>query len=96
MFACSRSWFLIDVVFYSSNLFQSQLYKSFFSDKPNAYKDAFNVAKFQSIIALGSTIPDYWDIVYLIDRVDHKKLHVTGFFFMAVFLFTIGSPYNKY
>ncbi|KAK9997022.1 hypothetical protein SO802_021708 [Lithocarpus litseifolius] len=71
LFSCAASWFLVDVVFYSSNLFQSQIYNQYVSkaDKVNAYQDAFNIAKLQAIVAICSTIPGYWVTVCFIDRI---------------------------
>ena len=61
LFSCAASWFLVDIVFYSSNLFQSQIYNQYVpkADKVNAYQDAFNIAKLQAIVAICSTIPGY-------------------------------------
>ncbi|KAJ4962478.1 hypothetical protein NE237_022417 [Protea cynaroides] len=98
LFACAMSWFLIDVVFYSNNLFQSQIYGSHLPPRTqvNAYQDAFNVAKFQAIIAICSTIPGYWFTVAFIDRIGRVKIQMMGFFVLALCLFAIGIPYYMY
>ena len=99
LFSCATSWFLVDIVFYSSNLFQSQIYKKYLQKdtKPmNAYEDAFNVAKLQAVVALCSTIPGYWVTVYFIDRIGRVKIQQIGFFFMAIVYLAIGIPYYKY
>lgn len=59
LLSCASTWFLLDVVFYSSNLFQSQVYSRFIPDKSkvNAFEDAFDIAKLQAIVAACSTIP---------------------------------------
>lgn len=58
LLSCATTWFLLDVVFYSSNLFQSQIYNRFLpKSKVNAFEDAFKVAKLQAIMAAYSTIP---------------------------------------
>lgn len=93
---CAANWFLLDVVFYSSSLFQSHIYEAFFHDSGHdIYQEAFHVAKFQAIIALASSIPGYLAAVFLIDRVGRKKLQAVGFFLMAAFLFAIGGPYRR-
>jgi PHS family inorganic phosphate transporter-like MFS transporter len=98
LFSCAASWFLVDIVFYSNNLFQSQIYKRYVpgSDKVNAYQDAFNVAKLQAIVAICSTIPGYWFTVYFIDRIGRVKIQLMGFCLMAVVYLAIGIPYNMY
>ncbi|KAK0577770.1 hypothetical protein LWI29_038364 [Acer saccharum] len=98
LFACSAAWFLVDVVFYSSNLFQSLIYHSFIdhngNKKLNAYDEAFEVAKLQAIVAVCSTIPGYVVTVYFIDRIGRVKIQLLGFFFMSLVYFAIGIPYK--
>ncbi|BFG30546.1 hypothetical protein CerSpe_168200 [Prunus speciosa] len=98
LFGCSASWFLVDVVFYSSNLFQSQVYRKYLGNKYNAnvYKDAIHVALLQTIVAICSTIPGYWFTVYFIDRIGRRKIQMMGFLVMALIYFAIGIPYTSY
>ncbi|KAK2988194.1 hypothetical protein RJ640_020676 [Escallonia rubra] len=93
LFACASTWFLVDIVFYSSQLFQSQIYKGYLPDGQNVYQDAYNVARLGAIVAVCSTIPGYFATVYFIDRVGRVKIQIMGFFFMAVGLLSIGIPY---
>ncbi|KAK6939118.1 Major facilitator, sugar transporter-like [Dillenia turbinata] len=98
LFACAASWFLVDIVFYSSNLFQYQISNDYVPDKKtvNAYIEAYTIAKHQAIIAICSAIPGYWAAVYFIDRIGRVRIQMMGFFFMAVGLFAIGVPYYSY
>ncbi|XP_059461456.1 probable inorganic phosphate transporter 1-9 [Corylus avellana] len=96
LFASSCTWFLVDIVFYSSNLFQSQIYKHLPDRGKNAYQDAFEVAKIQAIFAASSTIPGYWVTVCLIDRLGRVKIQTMGFLLMAAFYLSIGIPYIKH
>ena len=98
LFGCSASWFLVDVVFYSSNLFQSQVYRKFLPKKyeVNAYRDALFVALLQAIVAMCSTIPGYWFTVYFIDRIGRRKIQMMGFLVMALVYFALGIPYKFY
>lgn len=98
LLSCAGAWFLVDVVFYSSNLFQSKIYTRFLQKKSevNAYQDAYEVAKLQAIVAAYSTIPGYWATVYFIDRVGRVRIQMMGFFFMAVVYIAIGIPYYAY
>ncbi|KAI3969614.1 hypothetical protein MKX01_020175 [Papaver californicum] len=98
LFACASSWFLVDVVFYSSNLFQSHVYSDLLRDpiKLNAYQQAYDVAKLQAIIAVCSTIPGYWATVFFIDRIGRVKIQMMGFLVMGICMFAIGIPYYQY
>ncbi|XP_042509345.1 probable inorganic phosphate transporter 1-10 [Macadamia integrifolia] len=98
LFACAITWFLIDVVFYCSNLFQSQISHHYLPKKTsvNAYQEAFNVSRFHALIAICSTIPGYWVTVALIDRIGRVKIQMMGFFCVALCLFAVGIPYYMY
>lgn len=98
LFACSMAWFLVDIPYYSSTLFQSLIYRPWFPEPGyiNAYEEAYDVAKFQAIIAVASTIPGYFATMYFIDRIGRRKIQMMGFFFMAIFLFALAGPYDKY
>ncbi|XP_068652830.1 probable inorganic phosphate transporter 1-10 [Aristolochia californica] len=96
LFACTSSWFLVDIVFYSNTLFQSLIYKAALR-KPinmNAYQEVIRIARLQAIIAICSLIPGYWATVLFIDRVGRVKIQTMGFFLMALALFAIGIPYD--
>uniref|UniRef100_A0A0E0LB37 H(+)/Pi cotransporter n=1 Tax=Oryza punctata TaxID=4537 RepID=A0A0E0LB37_ORYPU len=98
LFACAAAWFLLDIPYYSSTLFQSQIYRPWFppAAQVNAFREAFNVAKFQAVIAIASTIPGYFAAVLLIDRAGRRRLQMAGFLLMAVFLFALAGPYDGY
>ncbi|KAJ1259181.1 hypothetical protein BS78_10G134400 [Paspalum vaginatum] len=98
LFACASAWFLLDIPYYSSTLFQSNIYGPWFpsADRVNAFQEAFNVAKFQAIIAVASTIPGYFAAMLLIDRVGRRRLQMAGFLLMAVFLFALAGPYDRF
>ncbi|XP_027347433.1 probable inorganic phosphate transporter 1-9 [Abrus precatorius] len=98
LFACSSTWFLVDIVFYSQVLFQSEIYKRYLDEKEgvDVYSEAFHVAWIQAVIAACSTIPGYFFSVYLIDKWGRVKIQMMGFFFMALAFFAIGIPYYSY
>ncbi|XP_030951041.1 probable inorganic phosphate transporter 1-8 [Quercus lobata] len=98
LFSCSFTWFLLDIVFYSSTLFQSHIYNQHLpkNEEMNAYRHAFEVAKLQAIIAVCSAIPGYWFTVYFIDRIGRVKIQMMGFFFMAMVFLALGIPYYEY
>ena len=97
LFSCATTWFLVDIVFYSNNLFQSRIYDFALPgavDKYNVFDYAYHVVRIQAIIAICSTIPGYWATVFCIDRVGRRKIQIVGFVVMAVALFCIGGPYS--
>ncbi|KAK7362502.1 hypothetical protein VNO77_04618 [Canavalia gladiata] len=98
LFACSSTWFIVDIVFYSQVLFQSEIYKRYLDQKGevDVYKEAFNVAWIQAVIAVCSTIPGYFFSMYFIDKWGRVKIQMMGFFFMASALFAIGIPYYSF
>ncbi|KAL2344682.1 hypothetical protein Fmac_005967 [Flemingia macrophylla] len=98
LFACSSTWFLLDIVFYSQVLFQSQIYNIYLKKDKNydVYQEAIHVAWIQAVIAVCSTIPGYFFSVYFIDKWGRVKIQIMGFFFMALAFFAIGIPYYFY
>ncbi|XP_008804252.1 probable inorganic phosphate transporter 1-10 [Phoenix dactylifera] len=98
LFACSMAWFLVDIPYYSSTLFQFQIYRPWFPEagERNAYEEAIDLAKFQAILAAASTIPGYFATMYFIDRIGRRRIQMMGFFFMAIFIFAMAGPYDKY
>lgn len=99
LFSCALAWFLVDVVFYSNNLFQSQIYQRYLNPhkkKLNPFEEAFQVAKLQAVIAICSTIPGYFATVYCIERMGRVRIQMMGFLFMGIWLFAIGIPYDSY
>ncbi|XP_074286773.1 putative inorganic phosphate transporter 1-9 [Silene latifolia] len=98
LFSCAATWLIVDIIFYSTNLLQSHIYE-FALPHPqdvNAFQEAYNVARFQAILAVCSTIPGYWVTVFLIDRIGRRKIQILGFTLMAVGLFAIGGPYDSF
>ncbi|KAL0016741.1 hypothetical protein SO802_003810 [Lithocarpus litseifolius] len=93
LLSCSFTWFLVDIVFYSSNFFQSRIYLEENGDK-NVYQDVFKAAKLQAIIALCSTIPGYFFSVYFIDKVGRVKIQMMGFSLMALVFLVLGITYK--
>lgn len=96
LFTCAAAWFLVDVVFYSSYLFQSQIYGYHLppKDELHAFQEAFRVARLQAIMTICSSIPGYFATVFFIDRIGRVKIQAMGFLFMALGMFAIGFPYN--
>lgn len=93
-------WFLLDIAFYSSNLFQKDIFSAVgwlpSATKMSAIEEVFKIARAQAVIACFSTVPGYWFTVALIDHVGRFKIQLQGFFFMTVFMFALAIPYDHW
>lgn len=96
----SSTWLLFGVAWYSQNLFQKDIFTSIGWLPPpnsmNAIEEVHRIARAQSIIALGSTVPGYWFTVAFIDRLGRFKIQLMGFFLTTVLMFAIAIPYNHW
>ncbi|KAL4575402.1 hypothetical protein LXL04_022245 [Taraxacum kok-saghyz] len=97
LIAASINRFLLDIVFYSLNLFQYHAFKHHTIAKNynmDPYGVAMQVAVVQAIIAVCAVIPASFVTVFLIDYVGRVKIQAVGFFSMAICLF-IMAKINK-
>ncbi|KAF5459371.1 hypothetical protein F2P56_023323 [Juglans regia] len=96
----TSTWFLLDIAFYSQNLFQKDIFSAIGWIPPaktmNAIEEVFRIARAQTLIALCSTVPGYWFTVALIDKMGRFAIQLMGFFFMTVFMFALAIPYNHW
>ncbi|XP_077242019.1 inorganic phosphate transporter 1-4-like [Tasmannia lanceolata] len=96
----TTTWFLLDIAFYSQNLFQKDIFSAVgWIPKPqtmNAIQEVFKIARAQTLIALCGTVPGYWFTVALIDHIGRFTIQVMGFFFMTVFMIALAVPYNHW
>ncbi|KAH7430178.1 hypothetical protein KP509_09G087100 [Ceratopteris richardii] len=95
----TSTWFLLDVAFYSQNLFQKDIFSAVGwlppAEDMSAIEEVYRIAKAQALIALCSTVPGYWFTVLLIDKIGRFAIQLIGFFFMTVFMFGLSIPYEK-
>ncbi|KAL2921352.1 putative inorganic phosphate transporter 1-3 [Bienertia sinuspersici] len=93
-------WFLLDIAFYSQNLFQKDLFFSVGWIPPalemSAIREVYMIARFSTLIALCGTVPGYWFSVAFIDVVGRWWIQMMGFFFMTLFMFAIAFPYDHW
>ncbi|XP_024980971.1 inorganic phosphate transporter 1-4-like [Cynara cardunculus var. scolymus] len=93
-------WFLLDIAFYSQNLFQKDVFSAIgWIPKANtmsAIEEVFRIARAQTLIALCSTVPGYWFTVALIDRMGRFKIQLMGFTMMTIFMFALAIPYHHW
>ncbi|XP_015940767.1 low affinity inorganic phosphate transporter 1-like [Arachis duranensis] len=96
----ATTWFLLDIAYYSQNLFQKDIFSAIGWIPPaktmNAIEEVYKIARAQTLIALCSTVPGYWFTVALIDRVGRFAIQLMGFFFMTVFMFALAIPYHHW
>ncbi|KAH7442983.1 hypothetical protein KP509_02G011300 [Ceratopteris richardii] len=95
----TSTWFLLDVAFYSQNLFQKDVFTAVgwlpSAGNMSALEEVYKIAKAQALIALCSTVPGYWFTVILIDRIGRFTIQLIGFFFMTAFMFALSIPYDQ-
>ncbi|XP_061358493.1 inorganic phosphate transporter 1-4-like [Gastrolobium bilobum] len=96
----TSTWFLLDIAFYSQNLFQKDIFSAIGWIPPaktmNAIEEIYMIARAQTLIALCSTVPGYWFTVAFIDRIGRFTIQLMGFFFMTVFMFALAFPYDHW
>ncbi|KAJ8492912.1 hypothetical protein OPV22_014633 [Ensete ventricosum] len=93
-------WFLLDIAFYSQNLFQKDIFSAIgWIPKPatmNALEEIFRIAKAQTLIALWGTVPGYWFTVALIDVIGRFVIQFVGFLMMTLFMLGLAIPYHHW
>ncbi|EPS68482.1 phosphate transporter 2 [Genlisea aurea] len=96
---CS-TWFILDIGFYSQNLFQKDVYTSVGWLPPaqsmNAIQEVYKIAKAQTVIALCGTIPGYWFTVAFIDVLGRINIQMMGFIMMSAFMLAVSIPYDHW
>jgi PHS family inorganic phosphate transporter-like MFS transporter len=96
----TSTWFLLDIAFYSQNLFQKDIFSAIGWIPPaasmNAVHEVYRIARAQTLIALCSTVPGYWFTVAFIDIIGRFAIQLMGFFFMTVFMFALAIPYHHW
>ncbi|KAF8680829.1 hypothetical protein HU200_045526 [Digitaria exilis] len=93
-------WFMLDIAFYSQNLFQKDIYAAVNwlpkAETMNALEEMFRISRAQTLVALCGTIPGYWFTVFFIDIVGRFAIQLGGFFFMTVFMLGLAIPYHHW
>lgn len=96
----ATTWFLLDIAYYSSNLFQKDIYSAIgwipAAETMNAIHEVFTVSRAQTLIALCGTVPGYWFTVAFIDYLGRFFIQLMGFIFMTVFMFALAIPYDHW
>ncbi|KAM1746149.1 hypothetical protein ACFX11_012806 [Malus domestica] len=96
----TSTWFLLDIAFYSQNLFQKDIFSAIGwipkAESMNAIHEVYRIARAQTLIAMCSTVPGYWFTVAFIDYMGRFAIQLMGFFFMTVFMFALAIPYHHW
>ncbi|XP_071697462.1 probable inorganic phosphate transporter 1-7 [Rutidosis leptorrhynchoides] len=96
----TSTWFLLDIAFYSQNLFQKDIFTAIGWIPPaktmNAIEEVYRIARAQTLIALCSTVPGYWFTVFLIDKIGRFTIQLIGFSMMTIFMFALAFPYHHW
>ncbi|CAN6275295.1 unnamed protein product [Urochloa humidicola] len=93
-------WFMLDIAFYSQNLFQKDIYAAVNwlpkAETMNALEEMFRISRAQTLVALCGTIPGYWFTVFFIDIIGRFAIQLGGFFFMTAFMLGLAVPYHHW
>ncbi|XP_062213891.1 probable inorganic phosphate transporter 1-8 [Phragmites australis] len=93
-------WFLLDIAFYSQNLFQKDIFTAINwipkARTMSAMEEVYRIARAQTLIALCGTVPGYWFTVALIDVLGRFKIQMMGFAMMTVFMLGLAAPYHHW
>ncbi|XP_020094001.1 probable inorganic phosphate transporter 1-8 [Ananas comosus] len=96
----TTTWFLLDIAFYSQNLFQKDIFSAINwipkAKTMSALEEVYKISRAQTLIALCGTVPGYWVTVLLIDRIGRFTIQLLGFFMMTVFMLGLAVPYHHW
>jgi PHS family inorganic phosphate transporter-like MFS transporter len=94
----ASTWLLLDIAYYSQNLFQKDIFSAIGWIPPaatmSALDELYHIARAQTLIALCGTVPGYWFTVAFIDSVGRFKIQAMGFFMMTGFMLGLAVPYD--
>ncbi|CAN6308011.1 unnamed protein product [Urochloa humidicola] len=96
----AATWFLVDIAYYSQNLFQKDIFSSIHwipkARTMSALEEVFRISRAQTLIALCGTVPGYWFTVFLIDVIGRFAIQLLGFAMMTVFMLGLAIPYHHW
>jgi PHS family inorganic phosphate transporter-like MFS transporter len=94
-------WFMLDVVFYTLNLFMIDIFTAetnWFGDakKEGILEQTHKIAKIQALIAVSGTLPGYFFTVMFVDSIGRIAIQLMGFAIMTIFiLFLAAMNFSK-
>ncbi|MCD9641875.1 putative inorganic phosphate transporter 1-7 [Datura stramonium] len=94
------TWFLLDIAYYSHNLFQKDIFSAVgwipAAKTMSAIEEVYKIARAQTLISLCSTVLGYWFTMFLIDRIGRFTIQLLGFSMMTVFMFALVIPHDNW
>ncbi len=93
IFGTASTWFLLDIAFYSTNIFNPLILKQIGFANASSFLPLQQVrllATGNVLIALVASVPGYWVAVALIDRVGRRPLQYIGFGVMTAAFLTLS------
>ena len=97
IFGTASTWFLLDIAFYSTNIFNPLILKQIGFASAASFPPLEQVrllATGNVLIALVAAVPGYWAAVALIDRVGRRPLQYIGFGVMAAAFLLLSLGWN--
>eukprot|EP00742_Colponemidia_sp_Colp-10_P011009 GILJ01012170.1.p1 GENE.GILJ01012170.1~~GILJ01012170.1.p1 ORF type:complete len:539 (+),score=70.30 GILJ01012170.1:236-1618(+) len=99
LFGTASTWFLLDVAFYSQNLFLPHVMSSIGFVPSDASATPYDIvylsAVGNAVISLLGTVPGYWFTVFFIERMGRLKIQYMGFAMISLLLLILASAYNQ-
>ncbi|KAK3150412.1 hypothetical protein QOZ80_3AG0232830 [Eleusine coracana subsp. coracana] len=96
----TSTWLLLDVAYYSQNLFQKDIFSAIgwipAARTMSGLDELFHIARAQTLIALCGTVPGYWFTVAFIDVFGRFKIQLVGFLMMTAFMLGLAVPYEHW
>ncbi|CAD6209598.1 unnamed protein product [Miscanthus lutarioriparius] len=95
LLATTSTWFLLDIAFYSQNLFQKDIFTKVGWILPartmNAIEEVYRISARPGADRALWHHPGYWFTVGPIDVVGRFWIQIMGFFMMTVFMLALGA-----
>ena len=98
LFGTAAAWFLVDIAFYSTNIFNPLILKEIgFASAGSfgALEEVRRLAIGNVLIALFASVPGYWLAVGLIDRIGRRVLQYLGFGVMAAAFLVLSFAWHS-
>jgi PHS family inorganic phosphate transporter-like MFS transporter len=97
LFATSFCWFLLDISYYSQNLFQNQIFTAAgwvpAATHLSALEETYKIARGQAFIAMCGTVPGYWFTVAFVDVWGRRPIQIMGFTMMSIFMYVLAFDF---
>ncbi|MCJ1389418.1 Inorganic phosphate transporter pho84 [Xylographa bjoerkii] len=91
----TSTWFLLDIVFYGTNLNQSVLLSDIgFSAGSNEYNILLRNGVGNLIIAVAGYVPGYFFTIFFVERLGRRWIQIQGFLVVALMFAIIAGDYS--